>query len=184
LKFKGKPLARPYAQAVRSMLPRPKLGKFGKLAAFEPINEINLHAATSPQIFYPTSESRHFTRVDAARVFDENLLPADDRVPHPEMILKHRDFKAGFAQQQVDERQDARDLQAQNRREAAERRRAAKEAASVHTVETPRWQFRFTEVNVDDAGRDGRGAKGVGWRYGMPHMDRKRASVKIPTRVG
>ena len=35
----------------------------------EPINDLPVHAATHPQLFYPTSESRAFNRVDAGRVF-------------------------------------------------------------------------------------------------------------------
>jgi hypothetical protein len=36
---------------------------------------------------------------------------------------------------------------------------------------------------VDAVGRDGRDHKGVGWRYGVPHQDRKKGVVKIPTKV-
>ena len=46
-----------------------------------------------------------------------------------------------------------------------------------------RWDFVFQNVSVDHAGKDGRGAKGVGWRYGFPHEDRKKGQVKIPTKV-
>ncbi|KAL2825377.1 hypothetical protein BJY01DRAFT_157737 [Aspergillus pseudoustus] len=35
----------------------------------EEINDLPAHRLTDPQIFYPTSESRQFTRVDAGRVF-------------------------------------------------------------------------------------------------------------------
>lgn len=47
-----------------------------------------------------------------------------------------------------------------------------------------RWEFRFRDVSVEDVGRDGRGRRGVGARYGMPHEDRKKGVVKIPRRVG
>ena len=46
----------------------------------EPINEIHVHKATMNQLFHPTSESRHFTRRDAATAFHHRMLPADDRV--------------------------------------------------------------------------------------------------------
>src|SRR5436190_3404014 len=35
----------------------------------ESINDLPVHRLTEPQIFYPVSESRQFTRVDAGRVF-------------------------------------------------------------------------------------------------------------------
>lgn len=35
----------------------------------ESINDLPVHRLTDPQIFYPVSESRQFTRVDAGRVF-------------------------------------------------------------------------------------------------------------------
>jgi len=35
----------------------------------ESINDLPIHRLTAPQLFHPTSESRHFTRVDAGRVF-------------------------------------------------------------------------------------------------------------------
>ena len=35
----------------------------------EPINDLPIHTLTHPQLFYPTSESRAFNRVDAGRVF-------------------------------------------------------------------------------------------------------------------
>lgn len=35
----------------------------------ESINDLPVHRLTEPQIFYPVSESRQFTRIDAGRVF-------------------------------------------------------------------------------------------------------------------
>ena len=35
----------------------------------ETINDLPVHRLTDPQVFYPVSESRQFTRVDAGRVF-------------------------------------------------------------------------------------------------------------------
>jgi hypothetical protein len=181
---KGKPLAKPYAEAVMSMLPKTAwVSDVKKLKTHESINDLPVHAATSPQIFYPTSESRHFTREDAAKVFDDNLLPADKRVPHPELTLQHKDFKAGMTWKEIAARQAERDEKAEKDK-AKSAARLARKIAAMKKVDTPRWEFRFTEVNVDDIGKDGRGAKGVGWRYGVPLMDRSRAQVKIPTRVG
>jgi hypothetical protein len=150
---------------------------------FEPINDLTLHSATSPQIFYPTSESRHFTRADAARVFDADLLPADDRIPHPQLAVKHKDAIAGFSPAEVEARQAAREEAAEKRRQTMLAKKAQKEAEAVRAVDTERWRFRITEINVDDAGNTGRGEKGVGWRYGAPLMDRKKGTVRIPTKV-
>jgi len=148
----------------------------------ESINDLPVHAATGQQIFYPTSESRHFTREDAAKVFDDDLLPADKRVPHPELSLMHKDLMAGLTKEEIAGRQAERDEKEMKERMRITARKAKKEAA-IKKVDTPRWQFRFTDVNVDDIGKDGRGSKGVGWRYGVPLMDRSRGHVKIPTRV-
>jgi hypothetical protein len=166
-----------------SMLPQTKPAEPDtKYKPHESINDLPIHALTGPQIFHPTSESRRFTRADAAKVFDENLLPADDRVPHPELALMHRDFNAGIPKKQMQANQRARDELEEKKKAAMEARRL-KKLAAVKAVDTGRWMFRFTDVNVDDAGKDGRGHKGVGWRYGKPHMDRSRGAVKIPTRV-
>jgi len=81
-----------------------------------------------------------------------------------------------------------RTLRAEAEREMGERRdreekiRAGREARTK-AVQGARWEFRFEECNVDAGGVDGRGRRGVGWRYGMPHYDRKRGQVKIPTSV-
>jgi len=146
----------------------------------ESINDLPIHPATGPQIFHPTSESRVFTRADAAKVFDDSLLPADDRVPHPELALMHKDSRAGMTPAEISARQAERDAEVEVKRL---RREKKKRGGAVKAIDTRRWEFRFTDINVDNAGKDGRGPHGVGWRYGMPLMDRKRAQVKIPTRV-
>ncbi|KAI1922771.1 hypothetical protein LOZ65_003455 [Ophidiomyces ophidiicola] len=65
-----KPLALPYARAIHQMIPTTPLGSTpGEQVAHEPINDLPVHRLTDPQIFYPVSESRSFTRVDAGRVF-------------------------------------------------------------------------------------------------------------------
>jgi len=166
-----------------NMLPKTEYnGPEEKVKPHESINDLPVHRATGQQIFHPTSESRHFTREDAAKVFSETLLPADKRVPHPELALMHREYKAGLSKEE-------RDRLARERAERAEKKRQdftlaqAKKDAAVKRVQSKRWEFRFTEVSVDAAGKDGRGHKGVGWRYGVPHMDRSRGQIKIPTSV-
>jgi hypothetical protein len=166
------------------MLPKTPFDPEGKSKPkpHESINDLPVHRATGTQIFHPTSESRHFTREDAAKVFSERLLPADFRVPHPELAEMHKDYKAGLTPQEREERQREREEVAERKRERAEKKKAKQEAA-VKKADTGRTVFRFTEVSVDDAGKDGRGYKGVGWRYGHPHLDRSRGAVKIPTSV-
>jgi len=181
--LKGKPLAKPYAEAVMGMLPKtPYEPDNRKLKPHESINDLPIHSATGLQIFHPTSESRVFTRADAAKVFDENLLPADDRVPHPELALQHKDYRAGFSQEEIKARQQERDEEAEKKRQERLEKQARKQA-QIKVVDGPRWEFRFENISVDSAGKTGRGPRGVGWRYGVPLMDRSRAQVKIPTKV-
>lgn len=189
----GKPLAQRYHDAVQSMLPKtdwaapkwdPEQGQIAEREKpnHESINDLPVHAATGQQIFLPTSESRHFTRKDAAKVFDKKLLPADDRVPHPELTVMHKEVLEGLSEEERQKRAEARDAAAERRRNASLALQAQKEA-SIKRVDTGRWEYRFTEIQVDDAGKDGRGLKGTGWRYGAPLMDRSRGQHKIPQAV-
>lgn len=148
----------------------------------ESINDLPVHPATTVQIFHPTSESRHFTRKDAASVFDEDLLPTDKRIPHPELVEALRDRGAGLSTEEILQRAKAREEKEMREKQRLEAY-LAKKAADVKKVDTGRWEFRIKEINVDDAGADGRGPKGTGWRYGVPLMDRSRGQVKIPRRV-
>lgn len=151
--------------------------------AHESINDLPVHSATVQQIFHPTSESRHFTRADAARIFDETLLPADERVPHPELALLERERLAFIPYQERVARAIQRNDELQKKKEAADQRRREWEAKTLKVVPGKRWDFRFRDISVDEAGADGRGPKGTGWRYGVPHMDRRKGEVKIPTRA-
>ncbi|RQM07122.1 hypothetical protein DH86_00003475 [Scytalidium sp. 3C] len=158
---RGKALATPYQEAVLSMLPTTKYSKDEKsIRPHESINDLPVHTATGQQIFWPTSESRHFTRADAAKVFDENLLPADDRVPHPELAIMERERRAGLSEEERRARLKAREQEEERKRQIIADRRAKQEAA-VQKVDTVRWQFRIQDINVDDAGADGRGYKGI-----------------------
>jgi hypothetical protein len=149
----------------------------------ESINDLPVHVVTMQQIFHPTSESREFTRADAARVFDEKLLPADQRVPHPELAELERDRLAGMPYDERVARAAKRNEEAEQKKNAAEQRRKEWEERSVKVVSNSRWDFKFRDISVDDAGVDGRGYNGTGWRYGAPHMDRRKGEVKIPTRA-
>ena len=175
-------MARPYARAVLNMLPKTPFDPRAVLKPHESINDLPVHSYTRNQLFYPTSESRVFTRVDAARAFNENLLPADARIPHPEQIEFFKEAKLQLDPAERKRREDAR-TEAENARRQRSIDREARKEAAIMRVDKGRFEFRITEVNVDDAGKTGRGLKGVGWRYGHPSMDRKRGSVKIPTSV-
>lgn len=176
-------MAKPYSRAVLSMLPTTGLATDLKWQpAHESIADIRVHPATRQQIFYPTSESRHFTREDAAKAFANDLLPADKRIPHPDLVEAERDEFMGL---DFDTR--VRRQQERNEKHAQERlrreKKAAEKAAATRTVQGRRWDFQFEDFSVDQVGRDGKSPAGVGWRYGAPHEDRKRGQIKIPKRV-
>ncbi|KAG9231826.1 eukaryotic mitochondrial regulator protein-domain-containing protein [Amylocarpus encephaloides] len=184
----GKPLVVPYANAVMSMLPKtdynPEEKDPKRRRPHESINDLPVHASTAQQIFYPTSESREFSRADAAKVFNERLKPADDRIPHPQLVLQHREkFVERLTDQEIAERAREREAIAEKKQHRAAMIQLSKDA-KTKKIESGRWEFRFTDANVDAAGKDGRGHKGVGWRYGVPHYDRNRGLIKIPKTVG
>ncbi|CRG87658.1 hypothetical protein PISL3812_04678 [Talaromyces islandicus] len=220
-----KSMAIPFARAVHEMVPTTPLAEGGeKQPMHEPINELPVHRLTQPQIFYPVSESRQFTRVDAGRVFsgapalltkeektvtvqslispetkrfekvgkgaDEQdvLLPADARIPHPQMIELERDYinnpnESRDRWEKYHERVKKSDELEQRRKEAAKKKA---EARTVRVKpENSRFEFRFNDVVVskETTGPDGRGHIAPGRRYGVPTYDRKKGQVKIPTKV-
>jgi len=181
-KSKGKKLAIPYASAVLGMLPQTPYRPLKPLQ-HEPINDLPVHPATRRQLFYPTSESRQFTRADAAKVFAPTLLPADDRIPHSELIQVERERNSGMSREERLEAAKAREDAKKATKEEQARKAAEWEAKNVKHVAGQRWDFKFQNISVQDAGKDGRGRRGVGWRYGVPHDDRKRGLIKIPTSV-
>jgi hypothetical protein len=185
----GKHLAIPYSKAVLAMLPTTPFidpskpaNKGKRPITHEPINDLIVHPATRQQLFVPVSESRHFTRVDAGKAFDNNLLPADARIPHPELVHAERELAQGLSFEERRRRAEER-----LEKEQAEKRRIEEkkqeEIRAQKVVPQRRWDFVFKDVSVDAVGRDGRSHKGVGWRYGIPHEDRKKGVVKIPTKV-
>ena len=149
----------------------------------ESINDLPVHRATERQLFHPVSESRHFTRRDAGTAFDRDLLPAEDRVPHTELVQiekwKHEGLVPG---ERIERQRAANDMEETKRKERAKRRRA-REAQEVTKAETSRSIFRFQDISIETIDRDRRNSKGVGARYGIPHEDRKKGQIKIPTRV-
>ncbi|KAI1108839.1 eukaryotic mitochondrial regulator protein-domain-containing protein [Nemania sp. NC0429] len=181
---KGKKLAKPYAKAVLSMLPTWRLASNSNAEPFEPINELHVHPYTMQQIFWPTSESRHFTREDAAKAFHPTLLSADKRVPHPELIQMEREIQQGRPPYDASER--FRQAVMESERKAAERQmaQAALEEKLVTRVKTDRFEFRFKQYNSENVGLRGRARHVVGWRYGNPFDDRAKGhQIKIPTSV-
>lgn len=150
----------------------------------ETINDLPVHAATLRQAFHPVSESRHFTRADAGRVFDPDLLPADDRVPHPELVEAARDRLSGMGNPERLQRQRDREEQERLLEARKEQQRKDYEAKHVKKIqpEGGRWEFRFRDMKVDEVVSE-KDKRGVGARYGVPPQDRKRGQVKIPKRV-
>lgn len=162
---------------------RKRLGDPTKNFTHESINDLPVHPHTRQQLFYPTSESRQFTRADAAKVFSSTLLPADDRIPLSELIEVERDGVKGLSREERTANIQARAQKKAKAKEDKARRKADWEAHNVKVVGNQRWNFRFESINVENAGKNGRGSKGVGWRYGDPHHDRKRGAIKLPTSV-
>ncbi|KAI9783299.1 MAG: hypothetical protein M1816_001431 [Peltula sp. TS41687] len=185
----GKPLARPYARAVLSMLPQTTYVR-SRPVPHESINDLPTHPATLQQIFHPTSESRVFTRADAAEIFYPGLLPADKRIPHPELIELERERQEGLPREVRVDLQRERTMKEEEERAEVERKRKAREARTLKTILSAeqggkggRWEWHVRDISVESVGKDGRAWTGVGWRYGVPHQDRKRGQIKIPTKV-
>jgi len=149
----------------------------------ESIGDIHGHSAAMRQLFLPTSESRRFTRDDAAKAFHEHLLPADERTPHPELITLERELIQCNNQGQSFARFQAATKASERAIADAAQHEKQKLAAKIQKVKTERFEFRFENVSVHSAGKDGKSIRGVGWRYGVPHFDRKRGQIKIPTQV-
>ncbi|KAF2758940.1 hypothetical protein EJ05DRAFT_537319 [Pseudovirgaria hyperparasitica] len=175
----GKPLARAYSRAVLSMLPQTT----SIAQAHESITDIPILPSTTRQVFHPVPESRHFTRADAAKAFSDNLKPADERMPHQELILTRKLQLQGERQHAI--RIKVAQFAAQQEKERIGKREALKRREEKRTtvVAGRRWDFQIKEIKAEDVGYKGKNPKGTGWRYGMPHEDRKRALIKIPERV-
>ncbi|KAL2255638.1 hypothetical protein VTK26DRAFT_2973 [Humicola hyalothermophila] len=174
-------MADPYARAVMKMLPRHNLtADEGK---FEPINDIHVHSYTMQQLFVPTSESRPFTRADAAKAFGEHILPPDAKMRIPELVRFEKNLAEGMEYGQA-KRAFVKEA-AESERAFAERQKAREDAAEERRVrvDSGRFEFRFEKINAEDVGPTGRSRRGVGWRYGVPLYDRRRGEVKIPTKV-
>lgn len=178
----GKPIAFSYAKAVLGMLPSTPYVPNAPVT-HESINDLPVHRATETQIFHPVSESRHFTRRDAGKVFDRELKPAEERVPHTELVQLEKwrhEGKIEVERIRLQREKEAKDVQS---KKALERKRKEREAREMRKVDTERSEFRFQDIRVESVGRSGRSKEGVGARYGIPHQDRKKGQIKIPMRV-
>lgn len=166
------------------MLPQTRWEESGKQqSAHEPINEVPMHPLTLQQVFVPVSESRRFTRADAAKAFHEGLLSADERSLQKELIGAEREIASGAKREKALKRYREEVQRVEEEHAAKVAERVAAEAAKTRTIATGRAAYRIKDIKVEDGGRDGRSLKGVGWRYGAPLQDRKRGQVKIPTQV-
>lgn len=165
------------------MLPKTSFVEGEENQPHEPINEVHVHNLTMQQLFLPVSESRQFTRKDAAKAFHDSMLSADARSPQPQLIQMEREILEGKTREEslAKFREITQKEEDKVAKKLLEKRDL--EAKSTRKVKTDRYEFRFKEINVDDVGRDGRSRKGTGWRYGAPFEDRKRGLVKIPTSV-
>jgi hypothetical protein len=149
----------------------------------EDINELHIHPVTMKQLYWPTSESRQFTREDAAKAFHHRMLSADKRVPHPELVQMERDLLQQMNPLEAKARFNK--ATADSERKAAEERvrMVQEDEQATRRVNTKRFEFRFKEINAEDVGSDGRKITAVGARYGRPSYDRVKGAVKIPTSV-
>ncbi|KAJ0296136.1 hypothetical protein COL5a_011473 [Colletotrichum fioriniae] len=181
-----KPLARPYAKAIMSMLPQTNFANTANgvpQKPHEPVNEIHVHKLTMQQLFVPVSESRQFNREDAAKAFHRNMLSIDDRSPHKELIDMRRAAANGGDRATLTRKFRAETRAQEDRLVERERKRLEKVEEETTRVDTGRFEFRFKEMNVETVGKNGRSRGGVGWRYGVPFYDRRKGETKIPTSV-
>ncbi|KAK7731115.1 hypothetical protein SLS53_008834 [Cytospora paraplurivora] len=179
----GIKLAKQYSRAVLEMVPTHSYPEDKPKQALEPINEIHVHSYTMQQLFVPTSESREFTRQDAAEAFHHTLLSPDKRIPHPELVQMERRIKDGMKEKESWNLFKEEAKQSEQARDARVAAQAEREEKNTMTVASDRFEFRIKQISADDAGKHGRARGGVGWRYGIPYEDRKKNQVKIPTRI-
>ena len=165
------------------MLPTRTIKEDIQSRPFEPINELHVHPYTMQQLFWPTSESRRFTREDAAKAFHETMLSADKRVPHPELIQMEREIASGLAPFDASGRFKRAVMESERRAAEESARKAALKEKNTIRVSSKRFEFRFEKYNSELVGPKGKARSAVGWRYGAPYYDRAKGEIKIPTSV-
>ncbi|KAF8247812.1 hypothetical protein K440DRAFT_628033 [Wilcoxina mikolae CBS 423.85] len=137
----------------------------------EGLQDMVSHPFSHRQTFVPVSESKEFTRVDAGKEF--GLPPTEEAVPHPDLIKIAKERDMGL---ELDERVDLqkeRERVQQEQSDKEKMRKAAREKPSK-VIEHGRFAWRLKDATTGK----------VGFRYGVPHQDRKKGQVKIPTHVG
>lgn len=165
------------------MLPTRTINENVQCEPFEPINELHVHPYTMQQLFWPTSESRHFTREDAAQAFNDKMLSADKRVPHPELIQMEREIIEGRTPFDASTRFKKNVMESERRAAQEAQRKVAAKEKNITRVRSNRFEFRFEKFNSELVGPKGKARNAVGWRYGAPYYDRSKGEVKIPTSV-
>lgn len=165
------------------MLPQTRFQEGEAQPAHEPVNDIHVHKYTMQQLFVPVSESRHFTREDAAAAFHRSMLSVDKRSPQPQLIEMERRVLQGVKRNESKEQFEEATRKEEEAVAARIMRKQAAEEKALTRVKTDRYEFRFRDMSVQDVGPIGRSRAGTGWRYGAPHEDRKKGKVKIPTSV-
>jgi hypothetical protein len=173
----GRRLSTFLTKALDEMLPisHPPKGVGGVLEgksspSFENVQDLPAHSLAGRQAFVPVSESREFTRVDAGKEF--GLPPADEMVPHPDLVVLATERIVGVFEDERIARQEERDRLARSRWDA-EREKAEARKRATTVKEAGRWKWCLKEAEVGK----------VGFRYGFPLPDRKKGHVKIPTHV-
>lgn len=149
----------------------------------ENINEIHIHPTTMKQLFWPTSESRQFTREDAAKAFHHKMLSADQRSPHPELIKMEKELLEGKSAFEARANFVAAAEKSERKAAEAQAQKILAAEQATQRINTKRFEFRFKEINAENVGHDGRRIDAVGARYGRPSYDRAKGMVRIPTSV-
>jgi hypothetical protein len=173
-KFQGKPVATYLTKALHTMLKvtplADKQSKQSRQEFHEGLQDMVSHPFSHRQTFIPVSESRTFTRADAGHEF--GLPPTEEAVPHPDLVKIAKERALGLDDSVRLQLQIARDnAAAKELKKEEERKKKLNTPAKV--VERGRFAWRLQKAETGK----------VGFRYGVPHMDRKKGQVKIPTSV-
>lgn len=135
-----------------------------------------------------TRDPQTIERVGKGTNEEQVLQPADVRIPHPHLIAFERDRIEKPSEFRGRAKAYAARLEDEEAALATRKRRQQERADSKLTKVEPegaRWQFRFrdTAVSQEGTGKDGRGTRATGKRYGTPNVERKKGTVKIPMKV-
>ncbi|EPS38561.1 hypothetical protein H072_7649 [Dactylellina haptotyla CBS 200.50] len=163
----NRPLATTMQTRVHAMMP---ISQWKSFPQHESITDLRIHPATNNQLFLAVPESMPFNRKDAGDAL--GILPADERMPHSELIGVERMRLQGISVEEMISREAQREKEEANTLMAKRQRMEARNNAGK-VVETERFRFRLKPAVTGLAGH----------RYGVPAEDRKRGITKIPTRV-